>query len=102
MTNNKKRKFDHDSGAELFNQKNWRPTEEPRVDPTYGQRSAIPGLDSVAYGEDEESLSYDDDMDALSYLRAVRLVHLLSIRNTSGKRCVLKLLHRAMLTLPGI
>ncbi|RDW61355.1 hypothetical protein BP5796_11247 [Coleophoma crateriformis] len=72
MTNFKKRKFNHDSGTELFNQKNWRPTEEPRVDPTYGQRSAIPGLDNVAYRRDEEEFSYDDDMDALSYLRAVR------------------------------
>ncbi|RDW77501.1 hypothetical protein BP6252_05554 [Coleophoma cylindrospora] len=72
MTNFKKRKFNHDSGTELFNQKNWRPTEEPRVDPTYGQRSAIPGLDSVAYRGDEEDFNYDDDMDALSYLRAVR------------------------------
>jgi hypothetical protein len=41
-----------------------------RVDPTSGQRSAIPGLDD----ENEDSdLEYGEEMeDALSYLRAVR------------------------------
>jgi hypothetical protein len=47
---------------------------EARVDPTYGQRSALPGL-----SEDENIDGYDEELnyvdhDALSYLRAVRLV----------------------------
>ena len=46
-----------------------------RIDPTYGQRSAFPGLDedSSAAAEDDE-LDYGDDAEALSYLRAVRCV----------------------------
>ena len=45
------------------------------VDPTYGQRSAIPGLDDDTRGDsDGDSLNYDEDLDALAYLRAVRLV----------------------------
>ena len=46
---------------------------EARVDPTYGQRSAIPGLDDDTVMEgDEDTLDYDEDMEALKYLRAVR------------------------------
>lgn len=45
-----------------------------RVDPTYGQRSAIPGLDDETSADDEGVLNYDEDMDALAYLRSVRLV----------------------------
>ena len=45
------------------------------MDPTYGQRSAIPGLDDyTAFDGDEDGLNYDEDMDALAYLRSVRLV----------------------------
>ena len=47
-----------------------------RVDPTYGQRSAIPGLDDDAYDGAEDELIYDDESgimgDALAYLRSVR------------------------------
>lgn len=73
----KKRKLNHDSSGELYDHKaRNRPNEEASIDPTYGQRSAIPGLDDDAffdgYGDD---LNYDDDMDALTYLRSVRLVH---------------------------
>ncbi|KAF4624503.1 hypothetical protein G7Y89_g13667 [Cudoniella acicularis] len=69
-----KRKHDPDSPGELYSNKSRsRPSAEARVDPTYGQRSALPGLDdenrSLGDGGD---LEYDDDLDALSYLRAVR------------------------------
>lgn len=44
-----------------------------RVDPTSGQRSAIPGLDDDDYGGGESDLEYGTEMeDALSYLRSVR------------------------------
>lgn len=49
-----------------------------RVDPTYGQRSAIPGLDEDAYGDTESEIAYEDEGgitgDALAYLRSVRWV----------------------------
>lgn len=63
------------SPAQLYSNKSRsRPSVvEARVDPTYGQRSALPGLDNeptVAWDEDE---LYDDSgVDALSYLRSVR------------------------------
>jgi hypothetical protein len=71
----RKRKHGQDSPNELYSNKTRaRPTAEPRVDPTYGQRSAIPGLDDDANIDGfEEDLNYNDQ-DALSYLRAVRLV----------------------------
>lgn len=71
-----KRKHDEDSTEQLYSNKSRsRPTVEPRMDPTYGQRSALPGLDDDTTMEgDEELLNYDEDMDALAYLRAVRLV----------------------------
>lgn len=44
-----------------------------RVDPTSGQRSAIPGLDDDDEGEGDSEFDYGGEMvDALSYLRAVR------------------------------
>lgn len=49
-------------------------TVEARVDPTYGQRSAIPGLDDDTSFGDEDELDYSEDMNALEYLRSVRLV----------------------------
>jgi hypothetical protein len=58
-----------------------------RVDPTYGQRSAIPGLDDEEYGagadggeEDadldggDSDVEYGVDVEALRYLRSVRFV----------------------------
>jgi hypothetical protein len=70
-----KRKHGQDSSNEIYTNKyRAKPTAEARVDPTYGQRSAIPGLDDDAQTDGyEEDLNYDDQ-DALSYLRAVRLV----------------------------
>jgi hypothetical protein len=73
----KKRKHGDDSPDAVFtNKSRSRPSAEGRIDPTYGQRSAIPGLDNstIMEGEDED-LSYDEEMDALAYLRSVRLVH---------------------------
>lgn len=51
-------------------------SSQGRVDPTYGQRSAFPGLDSYsAYTEDDDiDLEYGDDIEALQYLQAVRYV----------------------------
>jgi hypothetical protein len=41
----------------------------PRIDPTYGQRGALPGLDDGYEGEsDQDELSKD----AMAYLRTVR------------------------------
>lgn len=60
-----------------------------RVDPTYGQRSAIPGLDDEEYGagadggEDGDLVGGDSDVEhgvdveALRYLRSVRFVDIL-------------------------
>ncbi|KAK0111092.1 hypothetical protein ONS95_001470 [Cadophora gregata] len=48
------------------------PSVEAKVDPTYGQRSAIPGLDEETLHYGDEEFDYDEDMDALAYLRAVR------------------------------
>lgn len=60
------------SSGQLYNNRSRaRPSVvEARVDPTYGQRSAIPGLDN------ESTTSWDDDdetsLEALKYLRSVR------------------------------
>ena len=75
-----KRKLGEESPRELYSNKSrTRTSVEARVDPTYGQRSALPGLDPQTIDDgDEDGLNYDDDgMDALIYLRAVRLVALL-------------------------
>lgn len=71
-----KRKYDQESADQLYtNKSRSRPSVEARVDPTYGQRSAIPGLDDDTIINDlGEGLDYEEDMDALAYLRAVRLV----------------------------
>jgi hypothetical protein len=75
-----KRKHSEDSPEQLYtNKSRSKPSAEARVDPTYGQRSAIPGLDDYTIIDGlEDGLSYGEDMDALAYLRAVRLVLLLS------------------------
>ena len=44
--------------------------EQPRSDPTYGQKGAFPGLDD---GNDE--LFYGPPSDGIEYLRMVRLVY---------------------------
>ncbi|KUJ13721.1 uncharacterized protein LY89DRAFT_720948 [Mollisia scopiformis] len=69
----RKRKSPQDSSDEIYSNKSRsRPSADAKVDPTYGQRSAIPGLDDdTAFGEDD--LVYEEDMAALEYLRSVRL-----------------------------
>lgn len=77
-----KRKYDYESNGESPSNKS-RPNKqvEPRVDPTYGQRSALPGLDEIATkreADNDSLLSFEDEMDAQSYLRSVRLVRLVT------------------------
>lgn len=71
-----KRKQGEGSPSQLYSNKSRsRPSViEARVDPTYGQRSALPGLDNeTTVAWDEGGLAYDEDsLDALSYLRSVR------------------------------
>ena len=43
--------------------------EQPRLDQTYGQKGAFPGLD-----ENDDELFYGPPSDGLEYLRMVRLV----------------------------
>ena len=69
-----KRKQQEESTDELYSNKSRsRPSATARLDPTYGQRSAIP-LDEE--GEDDADLQYDEEMDALAYLKSVRLVEI--------------------------
>lgn len=72
-----KRKYGEDSQEAVYtNKSRSRTSVEARIDPTYGQRSAIPGLDddTIMDGGNED-LNYDEEMDALAYLRSVRLVY---------------------------
>jgi hypothetical protein len=68
-----KRKSGSEFQSEGYNKKS-RSAIEPRIDPTYGQRSAIPGLDDDTAFNDGDELDYSEDMDALAYLRSVRSV----------------------------
>lgn len=72
-----KRKLSDDldsPGAIYSNKSRARSTGESiaRIDPTYGQRSALPGLDEDTREDDGDSLNYDEETDALSYLMSVR------------------------------
>tara|TARA_R110002060_G_scaffold32201_1_gene42772 strand:+ start:156 stop:431 length:276 start_codon:yes stop_codon:yes gene_type:complete len=84
-----KRKSRGDTPEDAYSSKSRaKPSAEAKVDPTYGQRSAIPGLDNEALEYGDEDLDYDEDMDALAYLRAVRLVlHLLLATKNQWLRC---------------
>jgi hypothetical protein len=76
MAGIKRRHGEELSDTVYSNKSRSRPSIEARVDPTYGQRSAIPGLDDDTTMEGEEDdLTYDEEMDALAYLRSVRLVN---------------------------
>ena len=44
-------------------------SSQPRLDPTYGQRGAFPGLDD---GNNDDGLFYGPASDGLEYLRMVR------------------------------
>jgi hypothetical protein len=69
-----KRKYSDESPTGIYDNKSRaRQSVEARVDPTYGQRSALPGLDDETLDYDDE-LNYGDEMDALAYLRSVRQV----------------------------
>jgi len=74
--NGTKRKLENDTSSQLYSNKmRSRPSIEARVDPTYGQRSALPGLDpDTAIEGDDEELNFEEGINALTYLRAVRLV----------------------------
>lgn len=45
---------------------------QARLDPTYGQRGAFPGLDDAEVEGGEEDLFYGPASDGLEYLRMVR------------------------------
>jgi hypothetical protein len=70
-----KRKGSDDPDHLYSNKSRSRPSVvEARVDPTYGQRSALPCLDDENTASwDDDGLSYDSpSLDALNYLRLVR------------------------------
>lgn len=70
-----KRKQDDDSSEQLYSNKSRarQPMAEARVDPTYGQRSALPGLELDAIAPGSDDLDYNDDsLEAMNYLRSVR------------------------------
>jgi hypothetical protein len=48
------------------------PVELPKPDPTYGQRAAFPGLDGDDPVPQDDDLEFEEQTDALAYLRAVR------------------------------
>ncbi|KAJ8058848.1 hypothetical protein OCU04_011831 [Sclerotinia nivalis] len=65
MAGTKRPRSPSPSLSHLYSNKRSNPVKEGRVDPVYGQRSALPA--------DDDSLSLDEDgLDALSYLRSVR------------------------------
>ena len=45
------------------------PSSQSRIDPTYGQRGAFPGLEST---DDDDGLFYGPATDGLEYIRMVR------------------------------
>ncbi|CAG8979697.1 hypothetical protein HYALB_00003928 [Hymenoscyphus albidus] len=70
-----KRKQPDDFNSPIFtNKSRARSTGESiaRIDPTYGQKFALPGLDKDTREDDGDSLNYDEETDAISYLMSVR------------------------------
>lgn len=67
-----KRKIEASSDGIYSNKSRSRPSAETKCDPTYGQRSAIPGLDDDTGFEEGDGYTYDEDADAIAYLRSVR------------------------------
>ncbi|KAF2146379.1 uncharacterized protein K452DRAFT_283651 [Aplosporella prunicola CBS 121167] len=68
------RRFDRNNNNNNNNNHNHHHKQQPRVHATYGQVSALPGLDEQDYSSDAEwdgDIS-SDGMDALRYLRMVR------------------------------
>lgn len=65
MAGTKRARSPSPSLSHIYSNKRSNPVREGRVDPVYGQRSALPA--------DDDSISLDEDgLDALSYLRSVR------------------------------
>ena len=79
MTNKRQYPENEDGENTLFNKRSRRnkldasaelPTSSPsRIDPTYGQRGAFPGLDG---SDNDDTLFYGPASDGLEYLRMVR------------------------------
>lgn len=92
-----KRKHGDESPEMVYtNKSRSRPSVAAGIDPTYGQRSAIPGLDDDTIMEgDDDDLNYDEEMDALKYLRSVRSVDSTPLRDQG--RAWLRHLCRQML-----
>ena len=67
----KRKRSDHPSSVESISDSAQADSSQPRLDPSYGQRAAFPGLDTV---RSSDAISYDEDgeADALEYLRMVR------------------------------
>ena len=63
-----KRKRQHDISSDESSLERPSHSNQQRPDPTYGQRSAIPGLDGVQPDADGGTVSFE----ALEYLRSVR------------------------------
>jgi hypothetical protein len=72
MAGRKRKNQDSTEEGIYSNKSRSRTSVEAKLDPTYGQRSAIPGLDDDTLYEEEDGYIYDEDMDALAYLRSVR------------------------------
>ena len=77
---NKRKGYDHRNGEGTLHSKRPRfnlpdssddlpSSSQPRLDPTYGQRGAFPGLDDLP---DDHGLFYGPASDGLEYLRMVR------------------------------
>ena len=60
----KRPRFNHPNGSDDLPS-----SSQPRLDPTYGQRGAFPGLDDR---NDNDGLFYGPASDGLEYLRMVR------------------------------
>lgn len=84
-----KRKHGQESNEELYSNKSRaRPAVTARIDPTFGQRSAIPLDEDLDIEEEDGEPRYDVEMDALAYLKSVRSV----ILHPPAKSLVLRLL----------
>lgn len=79
MTNKRKHLENHDGESVFYNKRSrlnnsngsddLPSSSESRIDPTYGQRGAFPGLDD---SNNDEELFYGPASDGLEYLRMVR------------------------------
>lgn len=73
----KRKQSENQDGKSALNNKRSRlnssdelpPSSQSRIDPTYGQRGAFPGLDNT---KDDDGLFYGPASDGLEYIRMVR------------------------------